>query len=213
MKTSKNAQNHGKWLTTAALAAGALAMSSSAPAQSLTLSDFPAGFTLNAYYANWSTATVNNSSPGFEITSSGYGSGYYALPSVVDGSGYDTIQMTIDVAGVAAFPISSAIADLTDADGTQVQFPMQYGVQAGADQTYSMLLSAGHTANAGSTPGLDLQHLTDFNIEDDPGGYSGQYSITYRNLSLVVSPEPGSLALFSLGGAAILFWRRKIARA
>lgn len=212
MKTSKNPQiQRGTWLATAVVAAGAFGMSSSAPAQSLSLSDFPAGFTLNAYYASWSTATINNSAPGFQITSSGYGSGYYALPSVVDGSAYNAIQMTVDVAGISGFPISSAIADLTDADGTQVQYAMQYGLQAGTDQTFTMLLSAGNTMSAGSTPGLDLHHLTDFNIEDDPGGYSGQYTITYRNLSLVATPEPASLALLGLGSAALLF-RRKIAK-
>jgi len=199
-----------KWFVTAIGVASGLVFGNSVRGQG-TLSTFPAGFALNAYYASWATATINNSAPGFAITSSGYGSGYYALPSVFDGSAYNAIQMTVDVAGPAGPPISSAIADLTDADGTTVQFAMQYGLQAGTGQTYSKLLSAGTTMSPGTTPGLDLAHLTDFNLENDPGGYSGTYTITYRQLSLVSIPEPGSLALFGLGGAGLLvaYRRRK----
>jgi len=185
--------------------AGALAMGTSARGQ-LVLSSFPAGFTLNAYYANWSTATHSDTGAGFMITSAGYGSGYYALPSTVDGSAYNAIQMTLDVAGPAGPPISSAIADLTDSSGDMEFFPLQYGLTAGNGQTYTMLISAG-TMRSGAS--LDMAHLTDFNIEDDPGGYSGQYTVTYHNLSLVNVPEPTSLALFGLAGAGLLIFRRR----
>lgn len=198
-----------KWLAAVLGVVGSLAAGASAQAQGLTLSSFPAGFTLNAYYANWSTATINNSSQGFAITSSGYGSGYHAFASPVNGSGYNAIQMTVDVSGPTGVPISSAIADLTDADGTTIQYAMQYGLLSGAGQTYTMLLSAGHTSSAGTTPGLDLVHLTSFNIEDDPGGYSGPYTITYRNLGLATVPEPSAMALLGLAGAGLLIVRRR----
>src|SRR6266446_9905011 len=146
-------KHYTKWFVAAAGVAGGLVFGNAARGQGI-LSTFPAGFTLNAYYANWGNTnitTINNSSPGFAITSSGYGSGYYALPSAFNGSAYNAIQMTVDVAGPAGPPISSAIADLTDADGTTVQFAMQYGLQAGTGQTYTELLSAGTTASPGST--------------------------------------------------------------
>jgi PEP-CTERM motif len=197
-------------VATALAVASVLTAAGSAFAQSeLTISSFPAGFTLDAYYANWSTATIGNSSPGFAITSSGYGSGAKNLASALDGSAYSMIQMTVDVAGPVGPPISSAIADLTDADGTQVQFAMQYGLLAGNGQTFSEALSAGHIANAGGIPGLDLSHITAFNIEDDPGGFSGPYTITYRDLGLVNAPEPGSLAAIGAGIAGLLIARRR----
>jgi hypothetical protein len=195
-----------KLFATAIGVAGALATGTTARGD-LILSSFPAGFTLNAYYANWSTATHSDTGTGFMVTSHGYGSGYSALPSTMDGSAYNAIQMTLDVAGPGpGIPISSAIADLTDSHGDQEQFAMQYGLQAGAGQTYMMLLSAGHMASGTS---LDLTQLTDFNIEDDPGGYSGQYTVTYHDLRLVNVPEPASLALFGLAGAGLLIFRRR----
>ena len=194
-----------KWLTAVVAAASGLAMANSAKADVI-LSDFPAGFTLDAYYANWATATIDNSTPGFSVTSAGYGSGYKAIN--IDGSGNTIIQMTFDLEGPAGLPISSAIADLTDADGTQVQYAMQYGVQAGNGQTYSMLLSAGNVAAPGADSILDLANLTAFNIEDDPGGYSGPYTITYTDLRLV--PEPASLTLLVLGAAGLLAARRRV---
>lgn len=197
-----------KWATAALAMAGTLAIGSSAQAQ-LVLSDFPAGFSLTAYYASWATAGINNSGPGFAISSSGYGSGYYALPSAVDGSSYSEIQMTIDVAGPGpGIPISSAIADLDDGAGSQLQYALQYGVQAGAGQTFTLSLgTVNHTSLAGGETSFNFADITGFNIEDDPGGYSGPYTITYHNLQLV--PEPGTMALFGLGGLGLLIYRRR----
>jgi hypothetical protein len=198
-----------KWLAAALGVAGTLAIGTSAQAQ-LVLSDFPAGFTLNAYYASWGTATINNTGPGFSITSSGYGSGYYALPSAVNGTGYSDIQMTIDVAGPGGLPISSAIADLTDAAGSQLQYALQYGVQAGLGQTFTLPLSTVNATHlAGGETSFNFANITDFNIEDDPGGYSGPYTITYHNLQLINVPEPGTVALFGLGGLGLLVYRRR----
>jgi hypothetical protein len=202
-----------KMFATAIGVAGALAMGTSARGD-LVLSTFPVGFTLNAYYAAWGTphTTINNSGPGFSLAydgmnpGGGYGSGYSALPSVMDGSAYNAIRMTLDVSGPAGPPISSAIADLTDSSGNREQFAMQYGLTTGSGQTYTMLLSAGHMASGTS---LDLTHLTDFNIEDDPGPYSGPYTVTYHDLRLVNVPEPASLALFGLAGAGLLIFRRR----
>jgi hypothetical protein len=187
--------------------ASGLALSTSVQGQGLILSSFPSGFALNAYYGSWGTGTISDTGSGLSITAHGYGSGYSALPSVVDGSAYSYIQLTLDVAGPGpGIPISSAIADLTDSHNDTEQFAMQYGLQAGAGQTYMMALSAGHMASGTS---LDLTQLTDFNIEDDPGGYSGTYTITYHQLSLVNVPEPTSLALFGLGAAGFLAFRRR----
>jgi len=197
---------HTKWMASAIGVAGCLVMGTSARGQ-LVLSSFPAGFTLDAYYANWATAVHSDTGTGFMVTSAGYGSGYKALPSAVDGSAYNAIQLTIDLsAPITGAPVGSAIADLADASGDFEFFPIQYGVQAGNNQTFTMAISAG-TMRTGAA--LDLSHITSFNIEDDPGGYSGPYTITYHSLSLVNIPEPTSLALFGLAGAGLLIFRRR----
>lgn len=59
--------------------------------------------------------------------------------------------------------------------------------QARAD---CQLSSPTSTTSQGSVPGLDLSTLDFFHIQDDPGAYSGTYTIIFDNLRLTGAPRP-----------------------
>ena len=53
-----------------------------------------------------------------------------------------------------------------------------------------------------SNPGfanLDLATLDFFHLQDDPGGFTGTYTVEFQDLRLITIPEPGTATL--AGGA------------
>ena len=91
-------------------------------------------------------------------------------------------------------PISGPIVSLVDADGTFVNYAW-YGQTKGTHVLTRSLSTPNFVSADGSTPGLDLFfRLNFFHLQDDPGGYSGQYTITFENLRLTGAPLPSITA-------------------
>lgn len=163
------------------LAAGT-SLSFSVSAQSYitnVISTFPSGFGLTAYYDSWTTATQSDTGNGFQVTSSKYGSGYYALPDPFNAPGATLAQLTFTLVGPAGGRNVGVPFTMTDGSGNQVE------MKGGPNGTGYAVISPGTytwTARVGS---LNVSNVTDFNLEFDPVSYSGSYTIIYNKIALL----------------------------
>jgi hypothetical protein len=148
-------------------------------------------FNLDGLFANWSSATIVSDATSYSITSSGFGSGYKAIPPTLDAAGETTIELTVTLTGAGApnNPVSGPIVSLVDADGTFQNYAW-YGQTSGTHVLTASLSTPAFTSAAGTIPGLDLSRLTFFHLQDDPGAYQGQYTITFEHLRLTGAPGP-----------------------
>jgi hypothetical protein len=148
-------------------------------------------FNLDGLFGNWGTATIVSGETNYSITSSGYGSGFKAINPNIDATGETNIELTVTLnapAGVIG-PVSGPIVSLVDADGTLHNYAW-YGQTKGTRVLTLNLNAPTFVSNAGTTPGLDLSRLAFFHLQDDPGAYSGQYTITFEHLRLTGAPRP-----------------------
>ena len=208
-----------------AMVGSALALAATAQAQYVTgtqyLSNLP---TPTALYAGWATATVSTESTGLRIQSSGYGSGYWVInaPDVqtIDSSSAE-VRLTLTLndtpsdynwVGVTAILHD----DLPDPTSFAYNMYSGYGnpgnpsgaVWSGNTATLTFPLAAGQLTKVQG--GND--HVYALNFEFDPASLLNaktSYDITFNSLELIVVPEPSSLALFGLAGAALLVFRRR----
>src|SRR5258706_10549159 len=199
-------KQQSQWRMYGLATAGLLAFVAAASADT-TINTFDL-FNLDGTYGNWSTAIITSGATSYSVTSSGFGGGFKDINPNINASGATTIELTISLQG-APGPISGPIVALVDGDGSLYNYAW-YGQAAGNNQVLTMNLnSPTFISNAGSVPGLDLSNLDFFHLQDDPGGYSGSYTISFENLALTTPvPEPSSLALLSLGAAGFLVRRR-----
>jgi hypothetical protein len=173
---------YAKRFITAMAIVGGLAIVNSAVGDTTTISAFD-NFNLNALYANWTSATIVSSPTNYQVTASGgYGSGYKDINPNIDASGATSIELTVTISGPAGV-IAGPIVSLVDGDGTFMDFAW-YGQTAGT-HVLKADLSAGTVKNAGKVPGLDLSDLDFFHLQNDPGSYSGKYTITFEKLRLI----------------------------
>jgi hypothetical protein len=189
-KRSMRHQTH--WLAALAGAIGALALNS-ATADTI-ISTFN-NFNLDGLFSSWTSATVVSLPTGYSITASGYGSGYKALAPNIDATGETNIELTVTLTGSggANSPVSGPIVSVVDADGTFYNYAW-YGQTPGSHVLRMSLSAPTFISAPGSVSGLDLSQLAFFHLQDDPGTYSGQYTITFELLRLTGAPPPSITA-------------------
>ncbi len=187
-----------KWLAAAVALASGLATVNLAKAD-VTVESFD-NFVPNALYASWSTplATITQGVGTWEVKSTGYGS-LWKYMGDINGAGATQVKLTIDIAGDPGV-IAGPIVDLVDNTGMWATFAW-YGTTAG-----SYVLTKDVSTGPAGFNYADIQHI---HLECDPGAFQGQYDLTFKDLSLVVVPEPTSLALLALGATGLLIARRR----
>jgi hypothetical protein len=155
-----------------------------------TLSTFD-NFNLDGLFASCASATTVSGPTSYAITSSGYGSGYKAINPPIDATGETNVELTVTLSGTGGSnsPISGPIVSLVDADGTFYNYAW-YGQTSGSHVLTAKLGAPSFVSAAGSVPGLDLANLAFFHLQDDPGAYAGQYTITFESLRLTGAPPP-----------------------
>jgi hypothetical protein len=172
---------------------------------------FNAPFTLDAAYANWATSppTTFTSTPGnWEVQSTGYGSGYEYLGGNFNGSGNDTVQVTVTVdAGVAG-----VIVDLNDSSNNGQQYAWYGlvpggGINGGNEYILTEPIASGTYFDG--TGVLNVASVSQMNIGIDPGGSTAPYDVHFNDISLISStvPEPTGLALGAI--SCVLAARRR----
>ena len=175
------------------LAAGLLlAAPASAHAETL-ITDFH-DFNLDRLFA-WADATIDSGSTNYVVTYTGFGSGYKGLDPAIDASGETTVELTVTISasGVAPnAPASGPIVALVDGDGTMATYAW-YGQTLG-HHVLTAAISSGTGLSSGGTSGLDLSTLSGFHLEDDPGSYKGEYTISFEKLRLTGAPLPKILS-------------------
>jgi len=159
----------------------------SAPAETV-LSTFET-FTLDGLFSSWASATVVSDATNYSITAAGYGSGFKAFTPNIDATAETNIELTVTLTSTNSpnTQISGPIVSLVDADGTFYNYAW-YGQVAGTHVLKASLRQPTFTSGAGSVPGLDLSKLAFFHLQDDPGTYSGQYTIAFNLLRLTGAP-------------------------
>lgn len=180
---------HFRCLTTLAVGIGASALLTSARAETI-IASFD-NFNLDGLFSSWASAAIASLPTGYSLTASGFGSGYKALTPNIDATGETNIELTVTIigAGSPGSPVSGPIVSLVDADGTFYNYAW-YGQTQGS-HVLSMDLSKPTFISApGSGSGLDISKLAFFHLQDDPGAYSGQYTITFELLRLTGAPPP-----------------------
>jgi hypothetical protein len=148
-------------------------------------------FNLDGLFPSWSMATITSTPGGYSVMASGFGSGYKALNPNLDATGETNIELTVTLAGTGGptTPVSGPIVSLVDADGTFYNYAW-YGQPQGTHVLKASLSAPTFITAAGSIPGLDLSKLAFFHLQDDPGAYSGQYTISFELLRLTGAPLP-----------------------
>ena len=156
----------------------------------VTLSTFE-NFNLDTLYSSWLSGTVVSGATNYSITATGFGSGYKALSPNVDATGEIDLELTVMLSGTGgpSAPISGPIVSLVDADGTFCNYAW-YGQVAGTHVLRARLNAPTFTSAPGSVPGLDLANLAFYHLQDDPGAYTGQYTITFLLLRLTGAAGP-----------------------
>jgi hypothetical protein len=183
-------KRHLKWLAHAIAVASTVAFYGSAPAETV-ISTFDDNFSLDGLFA-WASAVVAATSTNYSVTFSGYGSGYKRLDPVIDASGETIIKLTVTLSAPGAGPkdpISGPIVSLVDGDGTFYNYAW-YGQTIGTHVLTAPLKAPTSVSAAGTVSGLDLSSLAFFHLQDDPGAYQGEYTISFEDLRLVGAPGP-----------------------
>lgn len=182
---------------------------------SVDIEPFNAPFTLDAAYASWGDAalTTFTSNPGdWEVQSTHYGSGYEYLGGTFNGTGNDTVQVTVTVdAGVAG-----VVVDLNDTSNNGEQFAFYGlvpggGINGGNQYILTAPLAPSATNYFDGTGVLNVAAVSQMNIGIDPGSSTAPYDVHFNDISLISSavPEPTGMALGAISCALAARRRRR----
>ena len=179
------------------------AVATVSPASAATLiSDFN-NFALSGMYESWANSavtTIESELDSYNVTSRGFGGGFFDINPQIDATGETLIALEVTVDAANSLP--GVVLALVDGDGTL----HNYAWYALADRTHVLTKTIGDTTFAGQSglvPGLDLATLDFFHIQVD--GQS-PYRVSYRNVELTI-PEPASL-LMTICGCSVILLRR-----
>jgi hypothetical protein len=175
-------------LACVATLAGGLIGASTAGAAT-TIAVFDEEFYLDGLFA-WSDAIVLSEPDGYSITDTGYGSGYKDISPNIDATGETTIELIVTVSGnpdEPDGPVSGPIVKLVDDDITEWEYAW-YGLTNGTHVLTMPLDTPTYKPGAGTEPGLDLSNLSFFHLQNDPGAYTGEYTIIFRSFRLIGAP-------------------------
>ncbi|HAM70808.1 MAG TPA: hypothetical protein DCM86_04110 [Verrucomicrobiales bacterium] len=179
--------------------AAAAALSPATARASLTLTDWNnTGFDLS--YGSWIPLnTCLTTTPGYaEISGAATSNG---------GAGFDVIQldltgytdMVLDARAVAGNQAPTLNVVFWDLDGTEARYTFSTGLLNTSTFTSLQASFASFSLDiAGSTPGLDLAHITEWDVEGNQVG-TEQFSIQFDQAYVV--PEPGVRPMLGIGAA------------
>ena len=157
------------------------------------ISDF-SSFSLDYTYAQWAGGTFTSDPTNFRVEANDFGGGGKGVS--VNGTGCDTLQVTLDVNDTNASDKFNIV--LTDADGTQRVYRFE-GLATGVEELGVVLtkeLTNFLQDNApGSIPGLDLANIVGFDLQGsfsngDPGLFM---DLTFDTLEVTSVGGPGPI--------------------
>lgn len=223
-----------KWLTGTLVVAGGLAMVSPVQAQSVvnfsTINPSTLTVSPNALYANWATATITSQPTGLEFNSSGYGSGYYAVPTPQTLATNDTmVTLTMTLNSFGAVPalttsgIYIGLPFILDDNSNTVTLggysgPGNPGNDPGAAWTTNVVdgvsnLVCTETINLPAAVLATIKAggdaITGFNLEVDPASDEADfYDITFNSFVLSAPAPTGSptIAALQSGNTLTFSW-------
>jgi uncharacterized ParB-like nuclease family protein len=145
---------------------------------------------LSGLYGGWTTQTPTATS--LQVTATGWGGGWAAVTPNINTTSNKTLQLNVTLtAPAAANGKLGPIVVLEDGDGTQLRYAW-YGQTPGTNLVLSSVLSGGTIVQAGSVADFDFSTIKFYNLQLDPGGYAGSYTLAWNDLSIIGCDSGGS---------------------